>query len=202
MKKTTALFLVLISVVLIFAVSACGDKGEPETLELKTLGDAFAAESDNASYSISETKFVYVFQTDKTAFRVIASISKELYDKIDAIDIFDEEHDAKVKQLVSDVKIDRIDDLYAAIPSQQELDKLKGKSGQELLDEGYWTNGYSFEEGDPVYYLVKGDYTFGFTFNEKPVLGEDFDGDEVLKTLTVKSVEYYGISGSATDIED
>jgi len=202
MKKRTVLLLILISVVLTFAVSACKDKSEPENIGLKTLGDAFEAESDNASYSISETKFVYVFQTDKTAIRVVASISKELYDKIDAIDIFDEEHDSKIKQLVSDVKIDRIDDLYASIPSQQELDKLKGESGQELLDEGYWTNGYSFEEDDPIYYLAKGDYEFVFTFNEKPVLGEDLDGDEVLKTLTVKSVKYYGISGSATDIED
>jgi hypothetical protein len=78
-------------------------------------------------------------------------------------------------------------------PPQSELDKLVGKTGQQIYDMGYKYIGNDTQE--LVYWLSKGDYQFSFYVTSVPdITGFDVEWDEEFKNLTIKSVQYNGLS--------
>lgn len=174
-----------------------------EDSPFKTLGDAFACESEQFQACYSDEKYVYVFAKDGRFYRVEADITPELAEKIGAIDFFDEKKDEKMGALLNDLPITRVADLSAGIPSQEELDAFKGLTGEELVNSGFETgSGYSFGDKAELY-LTKGLYEYHVYFNESVPEMEDYDAamDEILKTITVDRIEFYGISQTASDID-
>ena len=198
MKK---LFILLLAVMVLLALSACGGAGgdEPagEPAELGTLGDALSAESSYYYSACDSSYYVYVFDNNGTPCRVVAEMTEDLYDAFTAIEFTDPDKDQKMMDLLGDLPLIRVDDLSQGIPSQAELDQLAGKTGQELLDQGFQVWGYD-EEADE-YSLVQGDYEYKASFNEK---AENSTGDDdAIRGLTLKSIVYDGVSTNAADIE-
>ena len=154
MKNTV---LVLAAVLTLGLLAGCGNtqpaeeetSGSAETegagvdLEsIKTLGDAFTLEGKDeyseqrASYG---GKYVYAFAVDGVAYRVIADLPDDIFDQILELD-FDEDYDKKEQALVKDLEVTTAENLTEQILSQEELDALVGKTGQELFDAG-WRSG-------------------------------------------------------------
>lgn len=222
MKKLVTLAL---SALVVFGAAACASgsntpAAEPVT-KLDTVGDAMAAESNETSWGYSEGTFVYVFDNAGTYTRVVAKAPEDVAAQLDALDASASDYDAKVAELVSPLAVDRVEDLSAGMPTQAELDAYKGKTGQDLLDEGFYIQGFSVNGGSAEYYLMKGLYAYTFTFNESVNLDEmpdlaDLAAEEdpennetldaldsmeleTLKPLTVKSAVCTGVSFDATN---
>ena len=172
-----------------------------EDSPFKTLADVFAAEGELYAFSISPDKFASAFPVDGVYYRVEAEIPADVYEKLDAIDFFDETREEQEQALLSPLPVTRVGDLSNGIPAKEELDALVGLTGQDLLEMGFeYGSGYSFWDKAEMY-LVQGLYEYHVYFNEKVPEMENYDEalDELMPTLTVEKVEFFMLSGVCSD---
>ena len=199
MKKT---LLLLAALALLFALAACGG-GEPaepaEPGELATLADALSVESDLTQLSMDPEHFVYVFEYNGTPTRVVANMTEELYEAASAV-FMDEDSDQKLIEVLGSLPLESVEDLTLNIPDQAELDQLIGKTGQELLDDGFSIWGYYSDDDEITFNLEKGDYAYLATFNEDTPIKETSSYEDNMSFRTLKSLVYDGIGSGATDI--
>ncbi len=210
MKKTLALGLALVAVLM--ALTAC-TKTEPsgagqsapsdfDPASLKTLADVYAASADGETQEgYSETEYVYVFQVNGVYYRAVAQlesdVSKELWD----IE-YGEDQEQKIQALLGPVAVERVENRSEQIPSQEELDKLVGKTGQELFDDGWSYYYYNLEDMETGLYHGPFSYTVCFDYDGEPMENtDDFDFYAEFKDLTVSSVTFSGL-GDATNLDE
>ena len=188
---------------------AAGDGSSEEAAEegldlstLKVLQDAFdVADEEGIQYEFGENEFIYAFKSGGQDYRVIAEMTKDLYEKANEIPFEDEDHDAKLKELVGQQKITSTENLTENQPTQEELDKLVGKTGGDLFDD-HWVY-WSYDLDAMELGMNHGAYTFtvAFEYDGEPMKNsDDFDPYEKFRDLKVKSVTYDGI-GDATMVE-
>ena len=219
MKNTIAL---LLSLALILGLTACGGSAAPsasaapeaenaesastaqetqapeaaDNAEFHTMADVFAYDSDN--YASGGDYYIYVFEKDGIIYRATAKFPPDVSEKVAAIDIFDEQYDAKVREAVAPLEIEKLDNLTEMIPPQEELDALVGKTGQDLLDDG-WTI-WSYQLDIMEFGLHHGPFAFTVVFDGELEMTDDFDEYAAIAPLTIKSVTYDGI-GDGTETE-
>ena len=207
MKNTIAL---LLSLALILGLTACGGSAAssasivPETEnaesvsaaqetqapeaadspEFQTMADVFAYDSDN--YASGGDYYIYVFEKDGIIYRATAKFPPDVSEKVAAIDIFDEQYDAKVREAVAPLEIEKLDNLTEMIPPQEELDALVGKTGQDLLDAG-WTI-WSYQLDIMEFGLHHGPFAFTVVFDGELEMTDDFDEYAAIAPLTIKAV--------------
>ena len=172
-----------------------------EDSPFKTLADVFAAMGELYSFSTAPDKFAIAFPVDGVYYRVEADIPADVYEKLDAIDFFDETREEQEQALLSPLPVTRVGDLSDGIPPQEELDALVGLTGQDLLDMGFeYGMGYNFWDKAEMY-LDQGLYEYHVYFNEKVPEMENYDEvlDELMPTLTVEKVEFFMLSGICSD---
>ena len=210
MKRKLVLLIMVLAAA--FMITACGqESGENgsegteagskafDPAQVKTLGDLFAYENDGEHQEgFSEEKYVYVLEQDGVYYRAAVDLPEDVSEALWAIEFDDEDRDQKVRDLVSPLEIKNLENLNEQIPSQEELDKLVGKTGQDLFDDGWSQSGYDLEEMQawmnhgPFAYVVK------FEYDGEPMVNtDDFDFEKEFKDLKVKSVEYDGIGDAA-----
>ena len=205
MKKVLALILIAL---MVFALAACGGSNSgnntapvsnPE--EAKTMGEVFSFGNNESAFSFSEKSFCYLFNYEGTWYRAIALMDEATSKTVNDIDIFDEDWGDKVKDGLKDTEVTKIENLSLGVPSQEELDGYIGKTGQDLLDDEWIVSGWSIV-GETMFFMEKGDYSYNVTFEEELEEIEDHEYDEDLPGLTVKKIEYTGMSNAASDIPD
>jgi len=210
MKK--AIGLILTFVLLLFLMSACAQSGSSAPAaqsqasadgkaaidSLKTIGDAMALGGDNTQYAAYGNCFVYAFEFSGAYYRLIALMPEETTTAIFDLDWSDEDHDEKLEKLVAPLAIDHMDNLSENIPTQAEMDALIGKTGEELMADGWTSWGWNLDTLE--FHMDHGGYSFLIVFDGSVEDYDSFDEYEDIKTWTVKSIEYEGI-GDATDIE-
>ena len=106
--------------------------------------------------------------------------------------------------LVKDLPVDKAIDLSENLMSQQEMDALVGKTGQELLDMGFLSAGsYGFAEDFSWAELSRGAFSYEVLFNERvKEQKEDYDVEETIRDMTVSSFSFSGaLSDAASDKE-
>ena len=144
---------------------------------------------------------VYVFGLEGTYYRVIADTSKEEHEKLNKLDILDDDYDKQLAEAVSPLKITQREDLTDRILTQEEMDALVGKTGKELIEEGWESTGYNLE--DMEFYLGHDCFYYTVTFDydgPKMENTDDFDEYAAIEPLKVKKVEYMGL-GDACNLE-
>jgi len=214
MKRCLAIMLTLILAVSL--LTGCGGKsggGAAGTTEetfspdsLKTMADVIALgetvkeqdEDFNCQTASVEGKLAYVFNYKGTYYRVIADMPKDVFDASMDLDYSDENYEQKYNELISPLEIRSCENLSELIPPQEELDKLVGKTGEDLLNDGWYSSGYNLDEME--FYLNKDPFLYNVVFDGKLELTDDFDETEAIKPLKVKSVEFSGL-GDASGIE-
>ena len=216
MKRIIALFLVaMISVAIL---TSCGGQKEGNSgnsgssgsdassseLSISKFGEAFEArdEAGIEEWAYTESQFIYAFENEGVTYRAIADLSPELYEKMEAIDFFDEKRDEKIKDLLSDVDVQTFENLSLLIPPQQETDKLVGKTWGELYDDGwsYWFYNVDTMEAGLTHGVLG--YTAKFNYDGPKLENtDDFDFDEAFKDLTISEIICDGIN-DATYIEE
>ena len=209
MKKTVCLILTVMMMLALLA--ACGQTGggaEPGAPEaatgtaaiesLETIGDAMGLES--AEFRQSSTfnnKFVYAFQLDGTYYRVVASLTDEQQQALFDLDYDDPDYDAKEAEILSPLKIDTYDNLNDLIPPQEELDQWVGKTGQELMDEGWTISGWNL--ADMEFWLNYGPFMYTVIMEGSVEDPEEFDNEDI-GPLVVQSVTWNDL-GDASNLD-
>ena len=204
MKKNHILPLLLAGLMTL-ALTACGGTAPapqaPDVGSLSTLGDALAVDTEYYHSTWDEEHYVYVFDYNGAPTRVVADLTEELSQQIDD-SLFSEGGGGEdaVRELLSPLPLTQIEDLSLGIPDQAELDKLVGKTGQELLDDGYEIWGSSIDGPHASYTLAKGLFQYEVTFEDDPSLEDAEDTDAAMAGLTVAAVAYDGVSDYSTDL--
>ena len=185
---------------MMLSLASCG--GKTPANRFRTLGDAFAVESTYHYEYCDETNYVYVFDCDGAPFRVVAPMTKELFDQVDAVDLFDEDRDVKIHEIISPLELSSVEDLSVKIPDREKLNKMVGKTGGDLLDQGYELIGYGWGGGDEmVYTLVSGVFEYDATVDAaEDIDDEDFDSEAAFRTALIKDFTYAGVSYRSTDL--
>lgn len=211
MKKTLALLLVL--VMAMTAAAGCGSAGSASSSgsaaeenaqgaaldSIKTFGDIIDLESEDCHMSCGKDSIVYAFMLDDKYYRASSALDAETVEAVWNLDVTADDYDQKYKELVGDIAIEEIKDITDQKLSQDELDALVGKTGQELVDDGWYSAGYDLE--NMQFWMNYGPFVYNMVF-EGEVADADsdtFDENEAIKPLTVKSAEFMMLGSAATD---
>ena len=174
-----------------------------DPLTFKTLGEAIQAVGDGAySASWSDHRYLYVGLINDRYYRFSADITPEISEGINAIDFFDEEKDSKLLALIGACGLTSVEDLTAGAPVQEELDKLIGSTGQDLLDSGWECDGSYYNDGNSFNVSMYKDlYLFDVAFDGQASFSEDSEAEDLIPAMTVKQITMSGISDRATDLD-
>lgn len=171
-----------------------------DTSSWKTLGDALATQTDSMSSGWDDNYYVAVFHAGDSVVRVVAKMTSEASDKLDAVDWLAEDVDEQVAAAVGSLELVSAEDLTPEIVSQDELDSLKGKTGQDLVDAGWTYSEYFMYGGDQTGAIFeRGLLTYSFTFDVTTPEEATDDGGASIMDATITEAEFQGAANSATD---
>ena len=135
--------LIAAACLLLLLLTACAQQTATESTasvrfdpsQVKTMADVFPfKETGDFQDATTETQYIFAFEADGVYYRAEADMPEGLFDEVMSIE-YDEEHDAAVEKLLAPLEVTSLTNLSEQIPPQEELDKLVGKTGQELFDE-------------------------------------------------------------------
>ena len=206
MKKGLTLILALLMA--LFTMTACGgqdsgsDQGEAPSIDtVKTFGDVMALDTEELQSAVGGGYVVYAFKYGDTYYRAKSAISEDVEQKYMDVDIFQEGYEKKQQKIIKNIEIDEMEDLSDQMLSQDELDALAGKTGQELVDEGWLFNGgHNLENME--FWMGYGPFNYSVFFDGEVAESdyETFDDEADTRELTVRSAEFNSL-GDATNIE-
>ena len=204
MKRKTGILIILM-LVAVFAAGCVGSTGENTAAKtdinsLKTIGDVQSLES--SGYACSSDQFVTVVSANGNYYRVEADIPEDVSARIDELSWEDEDHDQKMEELVAPLPISKITNLSEQLLSQDELDKMKGKTGGDLFEDGWIPSGFYPDPQSVV--MTLGFFQYRVTFeSDIPSADEEIndnaDTEESMKALRIKTIDYLGLASSATE---
>lgn len=163
---------------------------------VKTLGDLLGL--PEVGTGLTGTTYVYAFEQDGSTWRAICDVPEETAQAIFDLDFDDPDYDKKLNALIAPLPVKVIENLTENIPSQQEADQYIGKTGQELIDDG-WTVGF-YNLDALQFNMTFGIYSYDITFEGKIKDPDSFNEDTDMGGLTVKAITCSGV-GDATYVE-
>lgn len=180
------------------------EESAAETIDVsswKTLGDALAAKTDDyATASWDEVYYLSVFDTGEQTVRVIAKMDADTYAKISDLDAAADDYDEAFDKVVSALELESAEDLTDEKLSQDELDAYVGKTGQDLVDDGFAFSSYFMYGGDETGATMdKGYLAYDVTFDVTVPEDQTEDEGAAVMGATVTAIEYAGASDAAVD---
>ena len=213
MKKLFTIALVLLMTMAMLA--GCGGSGGSDGSgsggsdqggsadSIKTFGDieALDLEEFGTSHYPDEKMLIYAFKLGDTYYRASSKLDPEVSQELWDLEFDDPEYDAKYKAIMDSIEIDELTDLSDQILSQSELDALAGKTGQELMDEGWVPDGtYNLDEMG--FWMNYGPFVYNVHFDAdgSGINTETFEVEEGIKDWPVTGAEFVGLGNGATDL--
>ena len=174
-----------------------GKDGNPVALDaVTTLGELLGLPEIGASFT--DTAYVYAFEQDGNTYRAVCDISEDVSQALFALEFDDPEYEQKRKDLIAPLPVREIENLTESIPTQEEAEAYLGKTGQELIDDGWTVSFYNLE--DLNFEMNHGAYSYAVTFEGEVKDPENFDEYADMGGLTVAAISCSGV-GDATYIE-
>ncbi|MBQ9042509.1 MAG: hypothetical protein IJ111_06805 [Eggerthellaceae bacterium] len=167
----------------------------------KTLGDALAYDNgENNTAGWDEKRYITVFSTDGPVVRVVAKMDAETYEKLGALDATDEGYNEKFLEVMGGLPLESAEDLTDQKVTQDELDAYVGKTGQDLVDDGFAFESYWMYGGDETgAVMAKGPLAYNVTFDVSIPDEKAGDGGASIMGATITDAVYAGASMDATD---
>ena len=182
--------------------ASAGQAASVDVSSWKTLGDALAVQTASMSSGWNDNYYVAVFQGGDSYYRVVAKMDAETDDKIDNVDWTRDDADKQIAEAAGGLPLVSAEDVTGELLGQAELDALVGKTGQELIDDGWTFDRYLMYGGDQTAAgFVKGYFCYSFTFDTTVPEGKTEDGGASVMGVSAVSAEFYGAADSATDPE-
>lgn len=177
---------------------------EPEVVldGVKTIGDLLEMDGvEEAGTCCYDEKYVYWFEANGTDYRAIADITLEQSEEINEIYQETDDFEEKLREAIAPLEISRIDNLSEMIPADEEMQAFVGKTGQDLLDNGWTTGGYNLDGME--FYMNYKEYGYTVVFNGELEMEkvDEIGEEEAIKDLTIQSITYSGIF-DGTYLED
>ena len=176
---------------------ACGGSSNAPAAaegEYATMADVFAAEGTDTMWTYDDKVFSYAFKDGDVYKHVVVELPDGMKDSLDKAD-FD---DAKIAELLSALPIAKQETIEP--PSQEEIDAYIGKTGADLVAEGYDLSNFVVNGKETDCSAVKTPFSYLFTF-DGAIDENTKDANEALKDLKVKSVAIQGVDFSALETE-
>ena len=174
-----------------------GKDGKPVDLDtVTTLGQLLGL--PDVGYGFTGLTYVYAFEQDGNTYRAICDIPEETTQAIFDLDFDDPEYEKAYRELVSPLPVKAIENLTEGMPTQEEAEQYLGKTGQELMDDGWTVQFYNLE--DMQFGMYYGPYSYAITFEGEVKDPENFDEYTDMGGLTVAAITCDGI-GDATNVE-
>ena len=174
-----------------------GKDGKPVDLDtVTTLGQLLGL--PDVGYGFTGLTYVYAFEQDGNTYRAICDIPEETTQAIFDLDFDDPEYEKAYRELVSPLPVKAIENLTEGMPTQEEAEQYLGKTGQELMDDGWTVQFYNLE--DMQFGMYYGPYSYAITFEGEVKDPENFDEYTDMGGLTVAAITGDGI-GDATNVE-
>lgn len=161
--------------------------------EIETIGDILGLPGYGSTYGLD--RLFHAFELNGQIYRVVANLDEQTADKLWQLDILDPNYKADYNELVGPIKVDLIDNISEKIPSQSELDTLIGKTGGQLLDDGWYIWYTNYE--DKQFGMSHGLFSYNIIFNEDVEYKEDVNDEDIIRPLTVASITYESIDDIA-----
>lgn len=167
----------------------------------KTLGDALAYDTgENSSAGWNEEHYVTVFSNGGQFVRVVAKMDPETYEAMLDLDMSSDDYKEKFLELMGGLPLESAEDLSAQQIPQAELDAYVGKTGQDLVDDGFVFDSYwMYGGGDSGATMVKGPMAYNVTFDASVSEEQIEDGGASIMGATIKEIYCSGVSMDATD---
>lgn len=197
---------ILMAVLMIFVIAGCGGSsggnsgaaGAFDFDSYQTIGELMDLQPESVQWGTSDNDFIYGFEWEGSYYRVRAEMTDEQRDALMNVDYGDEDYEEQQDAIISEFQIVERQELDSMIISQDELDTLAGKTGKELLDEG-WATGYGYNLSEGEFWMYNGPFTYAVRFEGDFSDVEDiYDEEEFIQDLVVISAEFMG-SGDVTN---
>ncbi|MBR0509249.1 MAG: hypothetical protein IJJ85_03950 [Clostridia bacterium] len=213
MKKVFVCILAAALVLSLFAGCAKTGEKDAETAtqaaasdvaSFQTIGDVLALGEDAHVMSATyKDVYVCVFEHNGSVWRLFADLNEEQSNALSELDILAEDYHEKESELLTPLAVTKCENLDDQKLSEEEMKALAGKTGEELINDG-WTEGNYYNLDEMEFNLEKAPFMYTVVFEAQEGLEntDDFDVLEAIKTLKVKSVGYYGIGNQATDLPE
>ena len=159
-------------------------------------------EKDVFTYVLSGDQFAVVAEKDGRYYQFSSTVGQDLIGELTSLDIFDEQYEKQLTDLMSNVEIEDCIDFTSEIKSDEELSAYAGKKMRDLIADGYKISGYSFFGDDNYISADNGLITYVFEVD----LPEGFDSNSEfeysdLDECTVKSGTFDSVQLSAFPIK-
>ena len=125
-------------------------------------------------------------------------LSNDYMDKIEKLDVTHDDYNVEMEKLVAPLKIGKAEDLSEQMLSPEEINALTGKTGEELLNDGWTITGYDLDQ--TMFLMTKDVFEYRVYFEGAVENSEGFNENEAVKALVVREVQLEGF-GEATNIE-
>ena len=204
-KKWIALLLAAVCVCTLLA--ACGNKTGPTDptdglANVKTIGDALDLnDKSEEQYALADNTYVYVFRQGETYWRLSAELTQEQSEALWALEYDDPDYDTKYNELVAPLAVTKCENLNELKLSGDEMQALVGKTGADLLADGFIT-GMGYDLDTMTFFMERPPFAYSVLFESDETLEntDDFDETEAIRPLKVKSVVFDGLGNTATDL--
>ena len=165
---------------------------------LKTLGDVLAVSSNCQGMAYGEQSFGGVYQIDDSYVRVTAKMTPELYEQTNALDYNDKDYDKKFSELMSGLELEIVEDITADKIPQETLDTYVGKTGKDMVNDGFaFATYFMYGEDETGVAMTNGYYSYDVIFDAKVTEDDTNDEGASIMDATIKSVEQMGFSAAA-----
>ena len=165
---------------------------------LKTLGDVLAVSSYCQGMAYGEQSFGGVYQIDDSYVRVTAKMTPELYEQTNALDYNDKDYDKKFSELMSGLELEIVEDITADKIPQETLDTYVGKTGKDMVNDGFaFATYFMYGEDETGVAMTNGYYSYDVIFDAKVTEDDANDEGASIMDATIKSVEQTGFSAAA-----
>lgn len=171
-----------------------------DTSAWKTLGDALAVRTEEMGMSQNENYYVCMFKAGDSYVRVVAKMEPGVEKKIDSVDWSKDNVNEQIEEAASSLSLVSAEDVTSQLLSQSGRDELVGKTGQQLVDEGWIFTRYFMYGGEQTGAAFdKGPFSYGVTFDVSIDEKDTEDEGKSIMDATVAQVEVLGAGDNAID---
>lgn len=161
--------------------------GSTDIATWETLGDVFAAAEEDPSYGYDEGTYVAVVSVNGRRVYVTARMTPEVYEALCGVDVTASDATKKAEDALSPLELTTVEDITDEVLPQAELDALVGKTGKDLVDEGFAFSSYLMYGGEEgtIASFDKGYYSYEITFAASTPESDAEDGGASVMDATV-----------------
>ena len=191
-----------------------------DVTQWETVGDALAVKAgDYYTAGWDDKSYLAMFAIENGGFvRIMAEMTPTAQETLDNLDASAGDYDEKYAAAIRDLKLVNAQDLTDSLKTPSELNAYIGKTGRDLMEEGFEFKDYiAKSEGMTVAEMTLGHLKYNVTFNvtvpddpaeqidetvmegETASIKEPAKTGEAIKDANITAIEFVGGADTAVD---